>query len=57
MKLLRTVYVDEITVAKLDRLSSTTRIPKASLIREGIDLVLEKHEKQFERKKKKQEGR
>jgi len=57
VKLLRTVYVDEITVAKLDRLSSTTRIPKASLIREGIDLVLEKHEKQFERKKKKQEGR
>lgn len=56
MKLLRTVFVDEITLARLDRLSTTTRIPKASLIREGIDLVLDKHEKTLRKKRKKGGG-
>lgn len=56
-KLLRTVFVDEITVARLNKLSAITRIPKAVLIREGIDFMLDKHEKQLQRKKKKREGR
>ena len=55
-KLLRTVYVDEITVARLNKLSAITRIPKAVLIREGIDLTLDKHEKQLKNKLKKREG-
>ena len=56
-KLLRTVYVDEITAERLNKLSAATRIPKAVLIREGIDLTLDKHEKKLKRKRKKQEGR
>ena len=55
-KLLRTVFVDEITVARLHKLSAITRIPKAVLIREGIDLMLDKHEKKLKRKRKKREG-
>jgi len=55
-KTFRTVFVDEITLARLNKLSSTTRIPKAALLREGIDLMLDKHEKKFKRKSKKREG-
>ena len=55
-KLLRTVYVDEITVARLNKLSAITRIPKAVLIREGIDLMLDKHEKKLKRKRNKRGG-
>jgi len=55
-KLLRTVFVDEITVARLNKLSAITRIPKAVLIREGIDLMLDKHEKLLKGKRKKREG-
>jgi predicted DNA-binding protein len=50
-KLLRTVYIDEITVARLNKLSAITRIPKAVLIREGIDLMLEEHEKKLKGKR------
>ena len=46
-KLLRTVFVDEITVARLHKLSAIMRIPKAVLIREGVDLMLAKHEKKL----------
>jgi len=56
-KLLRTVFIDEITAARLNKLSAITRIPKAVLIREGIDLTLDKHEKKLKRKCKKREGR
>ena len=55
-KLLRTVYIDEITVAKLNKLSTITRIPKTVLIREGKDLMLDKHEKKLKRKRKKAGG-
>ena len=55
-KLLRTVFVDEITVARLHKLSAIMRIPKAVLIREGIDLMLDKHEKKLKIKRKKIEG-
>ena len=55
-KMLRTVFVDEITVARLNKLSAITRIPKAVLIREGVDLMLAKHEKKLESKRKKRGG-
>ena len=55
-KSFRTVFVDEITVARLNKLSAITRIPKAVLIREGIDLMLDKHEKLLKGKRKKREG-
>ena len=55
-KLLRTVYIDEITVARLNKLSAITRVPKAVLIREGIDLMLEKHEKKLKGKRNKRGG-
>lgn len=42
-KVLRSVYLDVDKVDKLKRLSEYTRIPQAVLIREGIDLMLEKH--------------
>ena len=56
-KSFRTVFVDEITLARLNKLSAITRIPKAVLIREGIDLTLDKHEKKSKIKRKKREGR
>ena len=55
-KLLRTVFVDEITLARLNKLSAITRIPKAVIIREGIDLMLDKHEKLLKGKREKREG-
>ena len=55
-KSFRTVFVDEITLARLNKLSAITRIPKAVLIREGIDLTLDKHEGKLKRKRKKREG-
>jgi predicted DNA-binding protein len=55
-KLLRTVFIDELTAERLHKLSAITRIPKAVLIREGIDLMLDKHEKKLKRKRKKREG-
>jgi predicted DNA-binding protein len=56
-KLLRTVFIDEITAARLNKLSALTRVPKAVFIREGIDLMLDKHEKKLKRKRQKREGR
>ena len=55
-KLLRTVFIDEITAARLNKLSALTRVPKAVFIREGIDLMLDKHEKKLKIKRKKREG-
>jgi hypothetical protein len=45
-KILRSIYFDVKQVEKLIGLSKKTRIPQAVLLREGIDLVLKKHEKQ-----------
>jgi len=51
-KLLRSVYLDEKQVESLIKLSKKTRVPQAVLVREGIDLMLKKREKQLQRKKK-----
>jgi hypothetical protein len=56
-KLLRSVYLDEEQVESLIALSKKTRVPQAVLVREGVDLMLKKHEKQSQRKKKKREER
>ena len=55
-KALRTVFVDEITLARLNKLSAITRIPKAVFIREGVDLMLDKHERKLKSKGKKKKG-
>jgi len=55
-KALRTVFVDEITLARLNKLSAITRIPKAVFIREGVDLMFDKHERQLKSKGKKKKG-
>jgi hypothetical protein len=56
-KLLRSVYLDEVQVESLLKLSKKTRVPQAVLVREGVDLMLKKREKQLQRKKKKGEER
>ena len=56
-KLLRSVYLDEEQVESLLKLSKKTRVPQAVLVREGVDLMLKKREKQLQRKKKKREER
>jgi hypothetical protein len=56
-KLLRSVYLDEEQVESLLKLSKKTRVPQAVLVREGVDLMLKKREKQLQRKKKKGEER
>ena len=45
-KILRSIYFDTKQIEKLIGLSKKTRIPQAVLLREGIDLMLKKHEKQ-----------
>ena len=52
VKILRSLYFDEKKVASLNRLSAITRIPKAALLREGIDLMLDKHEQLLKGKRK-----
>ena len=44
-KILRTVFLDKEQLARLNRLSAITRVPKSAYIREGIDIVLKKYEK------------
>lgn len=44
-KISTTVYITPEQNEKLKLLSQKTRIPVASFIREGIDLVLERHKK------------
>jgi len=50
-KILRSVYVDRDQLNRLKRLSTETRIPQAVYIREGLELLLEKHESKAEHKR------
>jgi len=52
MKILRTIYLEKQTADKLLGLSKKTRIPQAVLVREGIDLMLKKREKQLSGRQK-----
>jgi len=42
-KIVISVYVEEEQKAALDKLSARTRVPTATYIREGVDLVLKKY--------------
>ena len=56
-KILRSLYIEKEQVESLIKLSKRTRVPQAVLVREGVDLMLKKREKQLQSKKQKQEGR
>ena len=50
-KALRSVYLDIEQVERLKRLSAQARVPQAVYIREGLDLVMSKHEKRITKSK------
>ena len=52
-KILRSLYIEKEQVESLIKLSKRTRVPQAVLVREGVDLMLKKREKELQRKKKK----
>jgi predicted DNA-binding protein len=56
-KVLITIYMDKEQLARLNILSAITRVPKAAYIREGIDIVLKKYEKQLKGRTIKRERR
>ena len=56
-KVLRTIFLDKEQLARLDRLSEITRVPKAVYIRDGIDIILKKYEKELKGRLKKRERR
>ena len=53
-KALRSIYLDIEQVERLKELSAQTRVPQAAYVREGIDLVLNRHLKKTRKKKGKQ---
>ena len=55
-KILRSLYLEKEQVERIIKLSKRTRVPQAVLVREGVDIMLKKREKELQRKKK-QEGR
>ena len=55
MKILRSIYIDIEQLEKLDSLSVKTRVPKATYIREALELVLEKYERQIKSTQKRKE--
>ena len=55
MKILRSIYIDIEQLEKLDSLSAQTRVPKATYIREALELVLEKYERQMKSTQKTKE--
>lgn len=46
-KKLTTLYLDVELIERLNKLSLETRVPKAVYIRDAIDLVLNKYEKEL----------
>ena len=46
-KVLRSIYLDLDQVAKLKKLSEETRVAQAVYVREGIELLLKKYEKEL----------
>jgi predicted DNA-binding protein len=57
MKILRSIYIDIEQLERLDRLAVKNRVPKSTYIREALDLVLKKHEKQLNSTSKKNRGK
>jgi len=52
-KILKSLFLDKEQVEKLKKLSAKTRVPISVYIREGVDLVLNKYEKQLRNELKK----
>ncbi len=50
-KIMRSFFLDTKQLETLNRLSVITRVPKAVYIRDGLELVLNKHEKGLKKKK------
>jgi len=50
-RVLRTFYLDKKLSERLSSLSTTTRVPQAVYLREGLDLILNKYEGKPGRKK------
>ncbi len=50
-KVLRSIYLDIEQVERLKKLSAQTKVPQAVYIREGVDLVLNKHSEKRRKKK------
>jgi predicted DNA-binding protein len=57
MKILRSIYLENEQVERLMKLSAKTKIPQAVFIREGLDLMLAKYEKEIKGSHKRRKGR
>lgn len=49
-KIMRSFFLDKKQLERLNRLSAVTRVPKAVYIRDGLELVLKKHERALKKK-------
>ena len=56
-KILKSLFLDKEQVERLKKLSAKTRVPTSVYIREGVDLVLNKYERQSRERLKKRERR
>lgn len=50
-KIMRSFFLDKKQLEELNRLSAATRVPMAVYIRDGLDLVLNKHEREMKKKR------
>ena len=50
-KIMRSFFLDKKQLEKLNRLSAVTRVPMAVYIRDGLELVLNKHEREIKKKR------
>ena len=49
-KVLRSIYLDITQVERIKKLSEITKVPQAVYVREGLELILRKHEEQIDTK-------
>jgi len=50
-KIMRSFFLDKKQLERLNRLSAVTRVPMAVYIRDGLELVLNKHEREIKKKR------
>jgi len=50
-KIMRSFFLDKKQLERLNRLSAVTRVPMAVYIRDGLELVLNKHEREMKKKR------
>ena len=51
-RILRSFFIDRKQIERLNRLSAITRVPQVVYVREGIDLALNKHERNLRKKRR-----